>query len=62
MGTRGAVADPSVTAAPCQLPLRRGAFGGRIATASVRTGFAMTWIFAWGAVVVRPVIDVLNLQ
>ena len=36
--------NPPVTALPCQPPLGKGAMrtGGRIATASVRTGFAMT--------------------
>ena len=36
--------NPSVTALPCQPPLGKGAKGTgvRIATASVRTGFAMT--------------------
>ena len=36
--------NPPVTATPCQPPLGKGAegTGGRIATASVRTGLAMT--------------------
>ncbi len=36
--------NPPVTALPCQSPLGKGAWGRgtRIATASVRTGFAMT--------------------
>ena len=40
----GAGRNPPVTASPCQPPLGKGArgTGGRIATASVRTGFAMT--------------------
>ena len=44
--------NPPVTALPCQPPLGKRAMGtgGRIATASVRTGFAMTWFFARGAV------------
>ena len=44
--------NPPVTALPCQPPLGKGAWGRgmRIATASVRTGFAMTEFFAWGAV------------
>ncbi len=42
--------DPS--GASRHLPLRRGGFGVRIATASVRTGFAMT-PFARGAVKIR---------
>ena len=39
--------NPPVTASPCQPPLGKGAEGTgvRIATASVRTGFAMTWFF-----------------
>ena len=39
--------NTSVTALPCQPPLGKGAEGTgvRIATASVRTGFAMTWFF-----------------
>ena len=39
--------NPPVTASPCQPPLGKGAegTGERIATASVRTGFAMTWFF-----------------
>ena len=37
--------NPPVTVLPCQPPLGKGAWGRgtRIATASVRTGFAMTW-------------------
>ena len=48
----GEVKNPPVTASPCQPPLGKGAegTGGRIATASVRTGFAMTWFFTWSAV------------
>ena len=44
--------NPPVTASPCQPPLGKGAEGTgvRIATASVRTGFAMTGSFTWGAV------------
>ena len=44
--------NPPVTASPCQPPLGKGAegTGERIATASVRTGFAMTGSFTWGAV------------
>ena len=40
----GAGRNPPVTASPCQPPLGKGArrTGMRIATASVRTGFAMT--------------------
>ena len=46
------VKNPPVTASPCQPPLGKGAerTGGRIAAASVRTGFAMTGGFARGAV------------
>ena len=55
--TRGAVRreNPPVTALPCQGPLGKGAegTGERIATASVRTGFAMTESFIWGAGNVR---------
>ena len=42
-----AVRNPPVTASPCQPPFRQGGRGDgvRIATASVRTGFAMTWFF-----------------
>ena len=42
--TRGAVRNPPVTASPCQPPLGKGAgeAGVRIATTSLRTGFAMT--------------------
>ena len=49
---RGAVRNPPVTASPCQPPLGKGAKGTgvRIATASVRTGFAMTGFFIGGAV------------
>ena len=41
---RRARKNPPVTASPCQPPLGKGAVGTgvRIATASVRTGFAMT--------------------
>ena len=44
--------NPPVTASPCQPPLGKGAEGTgvRIATASVRTGLAMTH-FTRGAVV-----------
>ena len=44
--------NPPVTALPCQSPLGKGAKGTgvRIATASVRTGFAMTRFFARNAV------------
>ena len=44
--------NPPVTASPCQPPLGKGAegTGGRIATASVRTGLAMTLVFHGGAV------------
>ncbi len=47
--------NPPGTASPCQLPLGKGAerTGGRIAAASVRTGFAMTGGFARGAVQIR---------
>ena len=43
---------PPVTAAPCQPPLGKGprGRGERIATASLRTGLAMTGGFTWGAV------------
>ena len=37
----------------CLAPLPKGGLGGRIATASVRTGFAMTGVFSWGAVDAR---------
>ena len=49
-GARGN--NPPVTALPCRGPLGKGAMGTgvRIATASARTGFAMTWFFARGAV------------
>ena len=49
-GVRGK--NPPVTASPCQPPLGKGAQGSgvRIATAGVRTGFAMTCFFARGAV------------
>ena len=45
--------NPPVTALPCQPPLGKGAWGRgtRIATASVRTGFAMTGVLQgvrWG--------------
>ena len=42
--------NPPVTALPCQPPLGKGTEGTglRIATASVRTGFAMTGFFARG--------------
>ena len=48
------VKNPPVTAAPCQPPLGKGAWGRgmRIATAGVRTGFAMT-VFLQG-VSARP--------
>ena len=48
----GEVRNPPVTASPCQPPLGKGAVGTgvRIATAGVRTGFAMTGRFTWGAV------------
>ena len=48
----GTKRNPPVTALPCQPPLGKGAEGTgvRIATAGVRTGFAMTWFFARGAV------------
>ena len=44
--------NPPVTASPCQPPLGKGAMGTgvRIATASVRTGLAMTLAFHEGAV------------
>ena len=44
--------NPPVTATPCQPPLGKGAegTGERIATASVRTGFAMTGGFVRGTV------------
>ena len=44
--------NPPVTASPCQPPLGKGAMGTgvRIATASVRTGLAMTLVFHGGAV------------
>ena len=44
--------NPPVTASPCQPPLGKGAMGTgvRIATASVRTGLAMTLAFHGGAV------------
>ena len=44
--------NPPATALPCQPTLGKGAkgTGGRIATASVRTGFAMTRFFARSAV------------
>ena len=47
-----AVRNPPVTASPCQPPLGKGAMGTgvRIATASVRTGLAMTLVFHGGAV------------
>ena len=47
-----AVRNPPVTASPCQPPLGKGAIGTgvRIATASVRTGLAMTLVFHGGAV------------
>ena len=47
-----AVRNPPVTASPCQPPLGKGAMGTgvRIATASVRTGLAMTLAFHGGAV------------
>ena len=46
----GGVKNPPVTASPCQPALGKGprGRGRRIATASVRTGFAMTW-FLQGA-------------
>ena len=47
-----AVRNPPGTASPCQPPLGKGALGTgiRIATASVRTGLAMTLVFHGGAV------------
>ena len=47
----GAVRNPPVTASPCQPPLGKGAegTGERIATAGVRTGFAMTHYKKCGA-------------
>ena len=47
-----AVRNPPGTASPCQPPLGKGAEGTgvRIATASVRTGLAMTLVFHGGAV------------
>ena len=41
--------NPPVTASPCQPPLGKRAWGRGIATASVRTGFAMTG-FPWSVV------------
>ena len=51
----GVKRNPPVTASPCQPPLGKGAegTGGRIATASLRTGLAMTGGFTWGAVDAR---------
>ena len=48
----GAEMYPPVTASPCQPPLGKGAegTGGRIATASLRTGLAMTGGVTWGVV------------
>ena len=42
----GAGKNPPVTALPCQPPLGKGAEGTgmRIATTSLRTGLAMTWL------------------
>ena len=52
----GAKWNPPVTASPCQSPLGKEAerTGVRIATAGVRTGFAMTRFFARGAMGGRP--------
>ncbi len=51
----GVKRNPPVTASPCQPPLGKGGLGTgeRIATASVRTGFAMTGSFTWGVVDAR---------
>ena len=51
-GVRRGEKNPPVTASPCQPPLGKGAMGTgvRIATASVRTGLAMTLVFHGGAV------------
>ena len=51
-GQQGVRKNTPVTAAPCQPPLGKGAWGRgmRIATGGVRTGFAMTVLFFMEAV------------